>query len=394
MNNKVKEYFNEDFDKVREDEKLSVALQKLKEVGVSALVVVDKEDVLTGIIAKPQLRRSRVESSKTNVKKLAIQAPSISVNEDISEAARLMIESQSPILPVYAGEKLKGVIAIDDLLEPIVSEELGKIKIKQMMTEDPLTVRPFDSIARVLDLFNSYGISHAPVADNGKLVGIVSISDILDIMYKDRMRQEGGFAGVGERKGEKSSLMHMETKSVMSSPVIAAKPDDSLQHAWTRMKENDITSLIIMKNGIIVGILTKRDLLQPIAQTGMIQRRVTLQFSIKPGIRITEQEKVVMQKGFDSFVRKYKDTVGKAVLFIYLKGIGAVSKGDQLVQCRLQMRTSNRQYYSAAEAWSTEEAYSLALERLTRRIIQHKDTKLDDEYSKRQIQKLLESEEF
>jgi len=397
---KVESVYQKSYDTISEGKYLSDAIPRLREQKQQALIVEDKNGDYNGVLTRRLVNRTRQNQTQTKIKKLTSRPPRIQSTEEIAEAARLIIESGSPVLIVYRGEKLAGFITRDAILENAAGDDWASTSIKQVMTENPVTARPNDSIAQVLEIFRTYGFSHAPVTEDGKLEGIISIQDLIDVVYRSRDRQEGryggskGHGGQGERAGEKSDLVHMSISSLMSYPVYAAKPSNSVQEAEKKMRENDISSLVIIEDERPVGIITKRDLLQPIAQRAMEKKRIGLQFSVKPGIRMTDDEKAAMRREFDSFVRRYKEVVGIGGLFAYFKRYGPVSKGDQLIQCRLQFRTAHTQYYSTAEAWSVEEAYHLALDRLEREVIEHKDTKLDEEHSRRHIENLFKAEEL
>ncbi len=396
----VESVYQQTYDTISEDKYLSDAIPKLREQKQQALIIEDRNGDYNGVLTRRLMNRTRQNQTQTKVKTLTTRPPRIQSTEEVAEAARLMIESGSPVLVVYRGEKLAGFITRDAILEKAAGDDWAATTVRQVMTENPVTARPSDSIAQVLEIFRTYGFSHAPVTKDGKLEGIISIQDLVDVVYRSRDRQEGGYGGdeghggQGERAGEKSDLVHMTISSLMSYPVYAAKPDDSIKEAENRMRQNDISSLVVIEEDRPIGIITKRDLLEPIAQKAMEKKRIGVQFSVKPGIRMTDEEKAAMRREFDSFVRRYKDVVGIGGLFAYFKKYGPVSKGDQLIQCRLQFRTAHTQYYSTAEAWSVEEAYKLALDRLERNIIEHKDTKLDEEHSRRHIENLLKSEEL
>lgn len=393
---KVSDHYREGIQAVGSNEKISTVLDQLRKSDPPAILVTGSKGDYKGVLSRRWLIGSGLDS-QAKVRKYLVPAPRVQETDTLAEVARLMIESQVPLLPVFAGDKLKGAIGIQDVISGASQQMLSDTAIETVMTENPITIRPDDSISRVLDLFKTYGISHAPVTDRGRLEGIVSIDDIINIVYRIRRRQEGGFGGErghgghGERAGRKSDLRDMTASAVMSAPVIATKPGDSLEDAEKKMREEDVTSLVVIEDGMVVGILTKRDLLQPIAKAAMEERRMSVQFSAKPGIRMNDDEMTAMRRTFDSFVRRYKDVVGIGGLFVYLRRYGAVSKGNQLIQCRMQFRTAHTQYYSSAEAWSVEEAYSLALERLERQIIAHKDTKLDSEHRRKHLEDQLDS---
>jgi ribosome-associated translation inhibitor RaiA len=215
----------------------------------------------------------------------------------------------------------------------------------------------------------------------------ILLQDIIDVAYGPRKRQSRG-----ERAGEKVDLSDMAVSSVWSTPVVEAERTETLADAWSRMKQNDISCLIIAEKRVPIGIITKKDLLEPIAQRSMESRQMTLQFSVKPDIKISEGARQAMLKDFDSFIRKYKKQLGLGKLFVYMKGHGSMKKGNQLIHCRLQFHTSAAQFYSKAEAWSAEEAFSLALDRLERRVIQSKEMKFDPKQRWKHFDRFMESE--
>jgi len=70
---------------------------------------------------------------------------------------------------------------------------------------------------------------------------------------------------------------------------------------------------------------------------------------------------------FESFVQRYGKTVESGTLFVYMKSHGSNFKGDQLVHCRLQLRTVKGSFFSSGEGWGVEQTFHLALDRLSAR---------------------------
>ena len=68
----------------------------------------------------------------------------------------------------------------------------GKTEVEKVMTRAPHTLESNRSVGAVLGLMREYGISHVPVMEGGKLVGMVSIEDILENIYWPQRRQTIG----------------------------------------------------------------------------------------------------------------------------------------------------------------------------------------------------------
>ena len=63
------------------------------------------------------------------------------------------------------------------------------MKVKEVMTRDPLTIDPEAPLGTAMDVMRRKRIRHLPVVDMGKLVGIVSIGDVVKAQ-RDKYRGE------------------------------------------------------------------------------------------------------------------------------------------------------------------------------------------------------------
>lgn len=83
--------------------------------------------------------------------------------------------------PVLDRGKLVGIITETDLVKINERQLLGTQVIKEIMTPDPIVVNPEDSLSQVLYLLSYYKLSRLPVMDSSRLVGIITRSDILRV---------------------------------------------------------------------------------------------------------------------------------------------------------------------------------------------------------------------
>jgi acetoin utilization protein AcuB len=111
------------------------------------------------------------------------------------EAQKIMKENRIRRLPVVDKGKLVGMVTFRNLIEAAPSSATSlsihemnylilKMKVKDLMRKDPLTVSPEDSILDVLLLGQEKGIGGFPVVDKGKLVGIVTETEIFRAMIQ------------------------------------------------------------------------------------------------------------------------------------------------------------------------------------------------------------------
>lgn len=132
-----------------------------------------------------------------------------------------------------------------------------------------------ESVGAALSILRQYGISHLPVVKDGEVSGMVSIQDIIDHVLRPRTRQE-----VGEIAGDKGQVLSVPVKGIMSKPLITVLPGNTLRDAADNMHQFDISSLVVTKKGRPVGMVTKRDFLEPLARMEAPSRKLTIQFSL------------------------------------------------------------------------------------------------------------------
>ena len=79
------------------------------------------------------------------------------------------------------GEKLLGIVTERDFTWKVIApaRDADRVSVSEIMTKKPDTVTPFTDLVDCMALMEDKGYRHVPVVDGGKLVGIISIRDIL-----------------------------------------------------------------------------------------------------------------------------------------------------------------------------------------------------------------------
>ena len=122
------------------------------------------------------------------------------------------------------------------------------MKIKELMTAtDIITVSKNDSLQHVMELMKKYGYSKVPVLDDSRLVGIITDSSIADKLGSVRSR------------GVTASRMHAST--VMNNSFEQVYPQMEVHDIIETVGQPGLTMLPVMENNILVGVVTKADLL-------------------------------------------------------------------------------------------------------------------------------------
>lgn len=141
------------------------------------------------------------------------------------------------------GKPPKTRIMTDREAETITrSEELAyEIRISEVMTSNPVLVTPDMKMREALEIFRTHQISGAPVVENGRLAGIISIEDLIRSLIQ--------------------SDMSSEIRAYMTTTPHVAYDDDPLIEALKSFVGTRVGRLpVVDRQGILKGILTKGDI--------------------------------------------------------------------------------------------------------------------------------------
>jgi CBS domain-containing protein len=364
----AKDISSKELNSVKDTDTLSKCLEGFKKGMPPVLAVLDEKGKYVGMITRRAILRSRLDFTMAKVRPLMQAAPQVSPDMPLGELAKLMIVSGMRQLPLFDKGKLLGFVTDEDVIHAAVGDEWGRGTVEKVMTRAPHIIEAGRSVGAVFGFMRDYGISHVPVMEGGRLVGMVSIEDILENIYWPQRRQTKG-----DIVGEKIETLGIAVKGIMASPVITVDNKTSLRNAEKQMHDHDVSCLCVVVGDRLVGILTKLDFLEPISQVAVQSRKLTIQFGVKD-IEIDESQEGFMMNEFDSFSHKYQEAFQLGTLFVYMKSHGDTTmRGTPMIHCRLQFRTTRGTFFAASEGWGVEPTFRVALDRLERRLLRSKE---------------------
>lgn len=125
----------------------------------------------------------------------------------------------------------------------LMRDVFGPFKVKDLMTEEVITVREDITVSDLLDKMLKEKHSGYPVVDSeGNLTGCVTLDDI---------------RGISEQSKELKAV-----EEVMACDIISVHPEDELFEAFKKMSKSEIGRLIVVEDGEMVGILTRSDIMK------------------------------------------------------------------------------------------------------------------------------------
>lgn len=113
---------------------------------------------------------------------------SVNPHTIVYDAIELMCEKNVSAVVVLKNEKLAGIFTERDYARKLILK--GKASketlISEVMTEDLITVSPDSSIDECMQLMTNRFIRHLPVVEEDKLIGIISIGDVVRFIIEEQ----------------------------------------------------------------------------------------------------------------------------------------------------------------------------------------------------------------
>jgi len=160
----------------------------------------------------------------------------------VLDAQKIMKENNIRRLPVVDKGTLVGIVTQHDLLQASPSPAtslsihelnylLAKMKVKEVMKKNPITLSPDTPFEEALRIGQDRKIGSFPVMDKGKLIGIITESDIVRFLTRALgLREEGSrvtIEGLGGRLGDLEKIIGIanQHQTIILSMISLPRPE-------------------------------------------------------------------------------------------------------------------------------------------------------------------------
>ena len=112
----------------------------------------------------------------------------VSPDRTVYDALKLMAEKNAGALLVLDGEKIAGIFSERDYARKIIlkGKASKETSVEEIMTSEVTTVGPGQSVDECMALMTNKRIRHLPVFEGEKLVGLISIGDVVKAIISER----------------------------------------------------------------------------------------------------------------------------------------------------------------------------------------------------------------
>jgi CBS domain-containing protein len=239
---------------VREDAYITHVRQLMRD-GYRSLPVVDSQNRVQGVVILTDVLK--VTSTKSDVTVVGFVRETGLANADFTplDAAKIFAKTgfDVPVVRSPEDHTIIGVIDSERLLSALSFDQ--NTTVDTVMTTDVKTCDAGDPVSKVWLNMAQYGLSCYPVMKKRRLIGVVTLKDILKAGHV-RLEREDDRGGRG--------IHSPAVEKVMKTPVITVQPDSSVWEAVNLMKQYAIGRLPVVEDSELIGIVDRQDLVRAI----------------------------------------------------------------------------------------------------------------------------------
>jgi CBS domain-containing protein len=126
--------------------------------------------------------------------KKAIDVVAIEHHRSVEEAVALMVKHHvGSVLVTHDDGKLAGILSERDCVQRVMHARRNPATtlVAEVMTTAFVTVSPFHTLQRCMDLMTRHRVRHLPAIDGAAIIGLVSIGDCVAQLCDDTLRENG-----------------------------------------------------------------------------------------------------------------------------------------------------------------------------------------------------------
>jgi CBS domain-containing protein len=364
----LRDIISKDFQYVGPDEHLTDVLKKMGNLDLHEIPVSQDGKRLMGVVSYGTLLKRRNLSTSSKAGSISIMPQEITPDTPITEVAEAFLTSGFRQIPVVSGQVIQGMVSRTDLIGIVKNiKELEELKVYDIMTEDVQTIGTDDPVdAAVLSMKNLTIRTLPVVNDRGQLTGIIGIKQVANYNWREKRRET-----VGEVTGGNSPV-EIKVSSIALNSVFTIRSTATLGEAVDEMLKNNISTLPVVDDGDLVGILTKYDIIELLAsfrQRDMVYTQIT---------GLDHEDRFAMDE-IDNTITQSLHKIAKIsrpMLFTLHVTKYHANRGSLKYSLNGRLITEGRIWVASAVDWDLIKATNSLMQRFERRVIEKKEERL------------------
>jgi CBS domain-containing protein/ribosome-associated translation inhibitor RaiA len=226
------------------------ALNMMYENNINQIPIIDDHGKYIGMIYAKQF--IDINATPTSkLKNFVVNTPVLSLDDNIEKCTQLIVVTGNRALPIVENGKLISIVSETDV---VLTSDFGHARVDEVMS-GAIVIEENDTLSNALSKMRRYNISRLPIINSkGILRGTVNALDITKIIATPRER-----AGKSPGIGTLVAIREVKVKDIMRRPV-SVERGTNLNSVIENFKEAE--EIIIVGEGRPIGIVTPKDVLE------------------------------------------------------------------------------------------------------------------------------------
>jgi CBS domain-containing protein len=245
-------------------------------------VIITERNIPIGVITEKDIAKKIYELGTKPIKSVKARdfksrkLFTLTKEDLVQNCAKMMKKHRiSLVIVVDKYKTLEGIVTKTDLVTVFLTKGSDSIKVSKIMKSKVITAAPSDPILFIESLLLKYGISRVIIKRNQKPVGVITFRDFVPAKIPQWIAESADPKEVQEYKFKKgleeshsnqmSYLFPFHATDIMATNPITVESEKDVKFAVTRMIKHNISGLPVVKNTKMVGIITKSDIVNTLA---------------------------------------------------------------------------------------------------------------------------------
>lgn len=267
---KLDEYIDENVVIAYKNDTIATVCNLMLRYNVEQVLVVDEKPI--GIVSKKNIAKKLLQTvspeKRRPVDKILVEKvmdKNLSIvdkNFSLKSAAKKVLNDEYVI--VCENNEIVGLFTKTSAVKAYVNNFKEKFLAENFLNNNIPTVNVYHSINKVLEKIFEKNSDRAIVLDKGKLVGIVSLTD-LALVYFDELPLR---TKISKREFYKMKHVKLKNRDIKISEImvkkniITATKETDLAEIGELMLKHNISSIPIIENETYIGVITKNDIIK------------------------------------------------------------------------------------------------------------------------------------
>lgn len=256
---KVADVMNTEYPTLSPDDRVRDILSEMKATGYQDIPIMENGEFV-GMVSYGTLLKKKGITGDSKIRNLMAGSSTVSPDDTLMDAAEKMVVSNSRQMAVITGsgkKKLAGIISRGDIVS-VVSKlrTINEIAVWEIMTAPAESVKETDTMADAIELMRSLDIRTVPVLDtDGEVKGMVGMHEVIDNNWTAGYRS---LSDIGDQ-------VKIQVGSVCTNHAVTVPWDADIESVAEIMTDNRISTLPVLENGELKGVVTQYDILEVVA---------------------------------------------------------------------------------------------------------------------------------